>query len=399
MQVNARKRGWIARAAGALSVARQASATTAALRATVAEFRRPTRSRSHDEHLTAAVAWLCRAQDACSDGGVSYGYDLRDGRWLPAYPETTGYIIPSLLEYSARPECPQVTREELRRRSTALARWLTTIQMESGAIPCGTVATHPKVATVFNTGQVLEGWCRAWSEAPDPAIGNAIERAARWLISVQDSDGCWRKGLSPLTPDTPATYNVRTAAALHDAGVLLAERAWREAASRNANWVLTQQRTNGWFAHNCVSDHERPLTHAIGYTLEGLLRLGAATRNERYVAAVETATRRLTEGVEADGFLSGRFDDEWRPVASWNCLTGASQLSLVWFRLASATGEAAYARTARSVLDFVCRTQIETGGIKGSYPVWGSYEPYRLPNWAAKFFADALMACPDGMTA
>lgn len=31
------------------------------------------------------------------------------------------------------------------------------------------------------------------------------------------------------------------------------------------------------------------------------------------------------------------------------------------------------------------------GGIAGSYPIGGGYHPNEYPNWAAKFFADALM--------
>jgi hypothetical protein len=31
------------------------------------------------------------------------------------------------------------------------------------------------------------------------------------------------------------------------------------------------------------------------------------------------------------------------------------------------------------------------GGIKGSHPIWGGYDPFRYPNWAAKFFIDAMM--------
>ena len=33
----------------------------------------------------------------------------------------------------------------------------------------------------------------------------------------------------------------------------------------------------------------------------------------------------------------------------------------------------------------------ELGGIKGSHPIDGGYHPWQYPNWAAKFFADALM--------
>ena len=31
------------------------------------------------------------------------------------------------------------------------------------------------------------------------------------------------------------------------------------------------------------------------------------------------------------------------------------------------------------------------GGIAGSSPIWGDYSRFEYPNWAAKFFADALM--------
>ena len=30
------------------------------------------------------------------------------------------------------------------------------------------------------------------------------------------------------------------------------------------------------------------------------------------------------------------------------------------------------------------------GGIKGSQPVWGRYAPLSFPNWATKFFVDAM---------
>ena len=32
------------------------------------------------------------------------------------------------------------------------------------------------------------------------------------------------------------------------------------------------------------------------------------------------------------------------------------------------------------------------GGIKGSLPIYGRYAPLQYPNWATKFFIDALLA-------
>ena len=55
---------------------------------------------THATHLSAAIDWLCRAQDVrdghADAGGVSAGWSFEDG-WLPSYPETTGYIIETML--------------------------------------------------------------------------------------------------------------------------------------------------------------------------------------------------------------------------------------------------------------------------------------------------------------
>lgn len=385
----------------AVYIAREAAATRRARRATLREFRTRSIPSAPERHLAAAIDWLCRAQDACPDGGVSYGYDVRHG-WSAAYPETTGYIIPTLFDYAARGNgFARATSDELRRRAASLAQWLIRIQLESGGLPGGTVLRVPQ-ATVFNTGQVLNGWCRAWRETRADEIGAAARRAAAWMASSQDSDGCWRQGLSPLAQGTPATYNVRSAAALLEAGELFDVASWRKAATRNADWVLTQQTANGWFENNCVMDNTQPLTHTIGYTLEGLLEFAVRTGSDRYLEAVRRASDRLLPHVGDDGFISGRFDADWRPAARWNCLTGASQLSLVWLRLAHFTGDERYREAAERTLDFVKATQRldaaagedanVVGAVKGSDPIWGRYEPFAYPNWATKFFADAVLA-------
>ena len=52
-------------------------------------------------HLREAVQWLERAQDFGEDRGVSYGARFGQG-FLPSYPETTGYIIPTFVELGRR---------------------------------------------------------------------------------------------------------------------------------------------------------------------------------------------------------------------------------------------------------------------------------------------------------
>jgi hypothetical protein len=73
-------------------------------------------------------------------------------------------------------------------------------------------------------------------------------------------------------------------------------------------------------------------------------------------------------------------------------------MSLNWTRLAQEGGASELRENARRAIDYVKRTQkladandAVRGGIAGSSPIWGDYSRFEYPNWAAKFFADALM--------
>jgi hypothetical protein len=101
------------------------------------------------ERARAAVDWILRAQQASGDDGVSLGYFPCDGEksWRPSYPETTGYIITSLLEFGQHYDDEAVCSKALR-----MAHWETDIQMQSGAVQGGPVCTPEKqTPTAFNT--------------------------------------------------------------------------------------------------------------------------------------------------------------------------------------------------------------------------------------------------------
>jgi hypothetical protein len=100
------------------------------------------------------VDWLCRSQDATDDYGSSKGHHLLKGT-MASYPETTGYIIPTLYDCAAF-----LNRPELRVRCLQMADWLVSIQMKNGAFQGGAIDLPP-VPTVFNTGQIMFGLLRA----------------------------------------------------------------------------------------------------------------------------------------------------------------------------------------------------------------------------------------------
>jgi len=350
---------------------------------------RPGRPASNDTHLNAALAWLYRAQDAGNDRGVSHSYAIGRG-WLPSYAETTGYIIPTLLNLSEMRADP-----EARRRALEMADWELTLQLPNGAVP-GLAAREP---VVFDTAQVVFGWLSAYRATGDERFLAAAQRAGGWLIEMLDADGIWRR-----YTDTAAgvTFYVRAAWALVELAPVVRDDRFREAAQRSLASSLKQEEDEGWFGGNCLTDNDRPLLHTIAYTAQGQLESGLALGDARLVEAATRTARTLAMRVRRDGWLAGRYARGWRPAVRWACLTGMAQVSIVWSRLHGLTPEPAFADAAERVNRYLMATQDLTsrnpglrGGIRGSFPIHGSYLRYSAPNWASKFFLDALLYAPS----
>ena len=347
--------------------------------------------------LQATYRWLCQAQDAGGDDGVCGIFDLWSGTWSESYPETTGYIIPTLLALGdARDE------DEPRQRALRMADWSCEQQMDDGAVLSGLLGMRRGPA-VFNTGQVVFGWVSAFQHSAEQRYAQAARRACEWLLANQSRDGAWRTNLSAMTTAPVFAYNVRCAWALIYAGRVLDEPRFAVAARRAADWTLRQQNDAGWFAHSSFALGEVPLLHTIAYVLEGLLGMHAFTREARYLQAVRRAVDELVRCNEA-GRLAGRLDERWQPTVSWRCPSGEAQLAVVLHRLARELPDRGYGEVARRLLAKAGAAQSSVtggaqegtggpaaGGVPGSFPLWGAYVRFGLPNWAAKFLLDALM--------
>ena len=343
--------------------------------------------------LQAAAEWLARAQDASGCGGVSATYDAAKRQWTGAYPETTGYIIPTFFRYAEFSG-----NSEYRERAVRMAAWESDIQLAEGGVRAGTMDATQVEPTIFNTGQVLFGWLVAWQQTQDVRFRDSAVRAADWLVAAQDPDGAWRRFASPFAAHTVNTYNTRVAFALAKTGYELQEPRYLEAAIRNVQWALTQMHPNGWLENNDLEDNERPLTHTIAYATRGILEVGVIAEQSSLVEVATRIARAVAQSQRGDGALPGRLDAAWRPACRWTCVTGNAQMAIIWQRLAAQTGDSTWLPAAESAIRFNLSIQDLTavdegvrGGISGSHPRSGGYMKNRYPNWAAKFFMDALM--------
>lgn len=343
--------------------------------------------------LQEAAEWLSRAQDASGCGGVSAYYDVAKARWAGAYPETTGYIIPTFFRYAQFSG-----QSEWRERAIRMAQWESDIQLPDGGVRAGTLDAEQVSPTIFNTGQVLFGWLSAWKQTQDERFRDSAVRAADWLVAAQDADGAWRRFASPFARHALNTYNTRVAFALAQAGYILGERRYMDAAVRNVEWALTQMHPNGWLENNDLEDNERPLTHTIAYATRGILEVGLLAGRSAFVDTAADMARAVARSQRGDGALPGRLDASWRSAARWTCVTGNAQMAIIWQRLAAETDDASWKPAAEkanrfnlSVQDLAATDARVRGGIPGSHPLKGGYMKNRYPNWAAKFFMDALM--------
>jgi len=344
-----------------------------------------------DECIDQAVGWLCRAQDNSRsvDGGVARHYSLVDG-WSSSYPETTGYIIPTILRVARLKN-----DESLRRRARRMLDWLVSIQFPDGGFQGGVIDAEPRVPVIFNTGQILLGLASGSAEFGD-AYRDPMCRAAQWLAETQDPDGCWRKHATPFAGPGEKAYETHVAWGLFEAARLEPGRGFAEAAMSNIHWALKRQRGNGWFENCCLVDPERPLTHTLGYALRGILEAYRYSNDRELLErALLTANGLLGAIRPGNGFIPGRLDSAWRPAARWSCLTGSAQIAHCWLLLHQYTGDDRYLQAASAANGYVRRTirvdgpEEIRGGVKGSFPVYGGYGKYEYLNWACKFTIDS----------
>lgn len=364
-----------------VSFAPRASATGHSLRRSKSPEWRP------NQHLESAIAWLLYAHSIGKDGGVPAFYDLLRDAWMPSYPETTGYIIPTLLRYAER-----YSDHDVRRVGLEMAEFLLQVQTPEGAIR-GWSPDSP--VYVFDTGQVLFGWLAALQETGNASYRMALLRSADWLVAQQEPGGYWAQY---QFGEHLKTWDVRVAWPLVLVGRAFDQRDYVEAGRRCLEWALTHQDSDGWFRYSSLEPNEPPVTHTIAYTVEALLESGILLGEKRYIEAARCTADALLAQQRPDGGLSTYWAPGWQPLNSSSCLTGDAQMALCWLRLCQLTGETRYVEAAQRTLAFVASTQSldghwppVRGAIAGSWPIWGHYLRWRYPNWAVKFFSDALM--------
>lgn len=359
----------------------------------------PIKTDSNELHLQEVMNWL----DASIEngmGGSSSHYDLLNGKWLAPFPETTGYIITTYFDYYKH-----TGKQRYFDTAVSLTHWLKTVQLANGGCISGNFDSNkPKnEAIIFNTGQNLLGFVRAYIETQNADFLNAAQMAGDLLVNSTDENGIWNKN---LLRGIKHTINTRSAWALLELNTIAPNPKYVNVAIANLNWAVAQQTDNGWFRFGTSRVGGLPNTHFISYTCEGLLESYRITDNKIYFDTALKTAEKLMKIYEVRKKLYAFWDENWKNKGRYfknsggkfMCQTGNAQISRVWMQIYEINQDVRFLNAAFKMLDFLKKLQNISsknsgirGAIAGSFPIYGGYSTLKYPNWAAKFFADSMI--------
>lgn len=352
------------------------------------------------QHLNLTIDWLKKAQDKTADGGVSRGVSLvytgkgNDQGWQPSYPETTGYIIPTMLKAAQ-----VLNNQDLARRAKLMADWERNIMFSDGAVHGGNIAMLPNKA-IFDTGQVIRGLEAIYQLTKDDKYLKSAMKSADWILSNEhNSEGRWIEHNAAMVSQQTTTYNVYAIAPLLKLGLEHNRDDLKQLGLRTAEYTVSQQNENSWFKDADFEVRDDYLLHTIGYTIDGLWDIGVLLKHDKFLNSAQQALDQVINQMDDQGKIPGRLNSQWQGTVDWVCLTGSAQIGVTCMKVYRKTHDQKYFEAAAKLKEFLktCQNNFDEnyggglGAVWGSWPIKGKYGQYQALNWPAKYFADLLI--------
>jgi hypothetical protein len=342
-------------------------------------------------HWHAAMRWLLAGIAHQNGRGAPafasrWRYPLRG--WSPSYPETTGYLIETLLHPRVRSNFP-----EAEAAAQSCSEWLLQVQNTNGSFPSGYAQSGKP--SVFNSTQILFGLLEAAAYWKDLRFEEAARQTFHWLVELLDETGLWQQ--AAYVPGYVPSYYTRALWPVILAAKILQMPEQEPLLRKALRRYMDRWRPDGTVRDWGFSAGAPAHTHTVAYTLRGLLECGLLLQEEEAIRMAEHSARSLCVSYEEHGRLAGSYSEGWKGNYAHLCVTGNLQLSCFLFRLHQLRPDPIYVHYARCFLADALPAQRLRGGadvfgaVPGSVPFYGAYLPLRYPGWAAKFLIDACI--------
>lgn len=352
----------------------------------------------YKSNLKLTADWLIRSIEKGKGGSCAHFSPLIG--WSKPYPETTGYIIPTLLRISDFTNDSKYSTAALN-----LGEWLLNIQSKNGSWYGGLHPNKTLNESVFNTGQILKGMVSLYEFTKDETFLNSADKGANWLSSGIDSNGSWPAGDYKATK-TPSYYT-HVAWPILEVWKKTNNESQKNAAKIFLDMVLDRILPNGAIKGWGFYDEGFAFTHTIAYTIRGFQESSRILNDyNKYGEPMEKALEYFVRKSElTNGAMPGEFNESYNENNKFVCLTGNAQLAICILLMEKKNPDLRLVNAAIKLIDFIDSVQhsnkyinSKRAGVAGSYPLWGKYMFMRYPNWAAKYYCDSLLMTINRLT-
>jgi len=281
-----------------------------------------------------ALAWIINNQQ--SNGGVSVFHGSKY-----EYPEVTGYIIPTMIQYGYKEQ------------ALKMCEYLNSMINEDGSFN----AAGSTTPYYFDTAQALRG-LNAIQKITNKYYG-IQRRAANYLFdALEENDGLFPKSYEDdsIVPETIMLF------------ALPAMLEYAHLTNDDNRIRLVHKSVEKYLAQPEVLSI-KSLTHFLAYQIDGLIDMG-------YSENVKDIIDKLLASKREDGFIPA-FDG-----VDWVCITGCSQIAICLYKLGDY-------KNANHIMNWVDANMEDNGGFLGSVGDDAEYYPDRELSWAVKFYLDA----------
>jgi hypothetical protein len=309
--------------------------------------------------------------------------------WSAPYPETTGYIIKtfdSLIK--------DFQYDDLKSHSTNMGEWLLSIQNPDGSFQGGLYSPGNSSKSVFNTAQILIGLRSRYESSHDKRFLIAGIKSTEWIANQIDKDGFIFT--NSYYKDYMPSYYTRVCWPM----LLFSEDCSispKIKIKKVLDLIKHRQINNTFIEQSGFKPKTPAVLHTIAYTVRGFLESARYFPDDNYFSIAEQISEKLLNIFEITKRLNGEYDRNFKYNRKYRCLTGEAQIVIIWLKIYKKNGDFRFLNAALKMIDSLSKEIpkgsfiFKIGGLSGSKPYYQKYMRFRQPNWATKFFIDAII--------
>jgi len=336
-----------------------------------------------EKALRSNLDWIVKSFEANEGHQGSSGKRTVLGQWEAPYPETTGYLIPTLLECSSY-------NGNLKQIALSQLVFFKSIQNEDGSF---FQSLDNKEPIIFDTAQIVFGLMALSPHVvPYDDIKNVARKAVIWMHEQLDDEGKFVDN-NYVENYNPAYY-ARIAMAMTQGEAAHFSKITKK--TKNFIFRISDLQNDQLMFDNAGFHPDQvAYTHTIAYSLRGLWECSLDINNRKLTRKIIRSIDKLSDLILTEGKVAGSYNTKWKGDYSFVCSAGNAQLAVLYLLVYQRTENNKYLQVVPLLLKPLMAAQrtlpLNKGAVPSSIPIWGPYQKWSYTNWTQKFYADALV--------